>query len=128
MTVKIIFNNTNTSKNSIIELDASTDVITGINVTTTTSTIALTPTGWSTTKLNAFLEDFVKPTFDMTDGQIITVQILVDDIVQTTLNMTLSGTNYNIVTQIGDVVMTILTLNVDTLIQLFKLSNDIVKA
>lgn len=128
MTVKIIFNNTNTTKTSIIELDTLTDIIKAVTISTPVTHIAILPTGWSTIKLNAFLEDFVKPTFVMSDGQIITVQILVDDVVQTTLNMTLSGTNYNIATQLGDVIMTILTLNVETLIQLFKLSNDIVIA
>lgn len=128
MTVKIIFNNTNTNKNSIVEIDGVTDAIKSVTVTTPVTQIAILPTGWTSVKLNAFLEDFVKPTFDMINGQILTVQILVNDVVQTTLNMSLSGTNYNITTQLGDVIMTILTLNVDTLIQLFKLSNDIVIA
>lgn len=128
MSVKIIFNNTVTSNISIIEMDQTTNDILSINVTTPATAIDLTPTGWSTTKLNAMLNDFVKTTFNMIDGQSMTVQILVNDVLQTSLIMTLSGTNYNVTTQAGDAVMTIMTLNVDTLAQLFKLSSDLVIA
>ncbi len=122
---KIIFTNTNINSTAVIQIDpTNNNQFVKITVIKPSLTLDLTTTTWSINKLNTFLNDFVKDVFTLTDSQTISVQVLVDDVLTNNLSMTMSGVNYNINTTDNDVIMTITTFNVDSLIELIKVSND----